>query len=125
MLDSQQKRKIRFVAYHKVTLVILFIVVLLFAHSVWNVYQKKRQSEMMKSISLKAAEELRLQDQDLKSKIERLNTTSGVEEEIRSKFNVVKESEKMVVVVEDQNSSVSTTSSMVGFWQKIWNFFSR
>lgn len=80
---------------------------------------------MMKSISLKAAEELRLQDQDLKSKIERLNTTSGVEEEIRSKFNVVKESEKMVVVVEDQNSSVSTTSSMVGFWQKIWNFFSR
>lgn len=123
MIDFQQKRKIRSVAYHKATLIILSILVLIFAHSVWGVYQKKRESEEMKNISLQNTKELRLRDEDLKMKIERLGTQTGVEEEIRSKFNVVKDGEKIVVIVEDQSSGLSASSSVTGFWQKIWDFF--
>ncbi len=125
MIDFQQKRKIRFVAYHKVTLVILFIIVLIFAHSTWVVFQKKRESEAMKNISMKATEELRQRDADLKSKIERLGTASGVEEEIRSKFNVVKNNENMVVIVDDQSSTTQTVILPVGFWGKIFDFFAK
>ena len=123
MLDFQQKRKIRSIAYHKVTLVILSILTLVFIHSVWIVYQKKHQSEVMKNISLQNTEELRLRDKDLKLKIENLETSIGIEEEIRLKFNVVKENEKMVVIVEGKSSGSSTTSSKTSFWQKIIYFF--
>jgi len=79
----------------------------------------------MKNISLKATEELRRRDQDLKLKIDRLGTEAGVEEEIRSKFNVVKSDENMVVVVEDQSQTEATSSSQATFWQKIWDFLVR
>lgn len=123
MLDYGQKRKVRSVMYHKATLVILVVLVLVMARSTWVVYQKKRSSEEMKNVSLQNVEELRSRNNDLTAKIERLGTQTGIEEEIRSKFSVVKERENMVVVVEDQNSEISTTSPKTGLWNLIKSFF--
>ena len=123
MLDYGQKRKVRGVIYHKVTLVILAILVLIMAHSTWVVYQKKRTSEEMKNVSMQNTAELKQRNDDLTAKIERLDTESGVEDEIRSKFSVVKDKENMVVVVDDQNPEVSTTSEKVGFWTSLEEFF--
>ena len=123
MLDFQQKRKIRNVAYNRITLIILFLLVLVFARSTWIVYQKQRASKDMKNVSLMNVEELRLRNNELQSKIERLDTVPGVEEEIRLKFNVVKARENMVVIVENNNDKASTTSPRVSFWNKIKKFF--
>jgi len=123
MLDFQQKRKIRNVAYNRITLIILFLLVLVFARSTWIVYQKQRASKDMKNVSLMNVEELRLRNNELQSKIERLDTVPGVEEEIRLKFNVVKARENMVVIVENDDNKASTTSPKVGFWSKIKKFF--
>ncbi len=123
MLDYGQKRKVRSVMYHKATLVILAVLVLVMARSTWIVYQKKISSEEMKNVSLQNVEELRSRNNDLTAKIERLGTQTGIEEEIRSKFSVVKEKENMVVVVEDQNSEISTTSPKTGLWNLIKSFF--
>ena len=124
MLDIQQKRKIRSVAYSWVTLVVLLLLVLVVARSTWIVYQKKQASESMKNVSLQNVEELRLQSEELGSKIEKLKTNTGIEEEIRLKFNVVKDKENMVVIVEDEANTTSTTPKM-GLWQKIINFFTK
>jgi cell division protein FtsB len=123
MLDFQQKRKVRGVMYHKATLIILGLLTLVVLHSTWAVYQKKRESEEMKNISLKNVEELRDRNVDLTAKIERLDTTPGIEEEIRSKFTVAKEQENMVVVVEDTDNNASATTSKKGFWGSIERFF--
>ncbi len=125
MLDFHQKRKVRAVMYHRVTLIILSVLVLLAIHSTWSVYQKKSVSEEMKNVALKHAEELRLRNRELKSNIDRLQTPTGIEQEIRSKFTVAKTGENMVVVVPDDNSGASTTNAYTSFWQKIWHFFSR
>ena len=79
----------------------------------------------MKDISLKHLDELQSRSNELKSRIDRLVTTPGIEEEIRSKFSVVKDKENMVVVVEAKSSGISTTSPENNFWQKIWDFFSK
>lgn len=123
MLDISQKRKIRSVMYHKATLITLFILVLLFAHSTWVVYQKKRVSEELKNGSLQTVAVLEARDAELKSRINRLQTEPGIEEEIRSKFTVAKNGENMVVVVEDTTPTASTTPPNPSFWQKIWHFF--
>lgn len=123
MLDFQQKRKIRSVAYNRITLVVLFLFLLFIARSTWMVFRKEQISSDMKNISQKNVEELRLREKELTSKIDRLATTPGIEEEIRLKFNVVKEGENMVVVVPNEESEASTTDQDVSLWQKIKNFF--
>ena len=123
MLDFQQKRKVRSFIYNRGTLVLLGILTLIVLRSTWIVFEKKIESEEMGNISLTHAKELRSREIALKSKIERLNTSSGIEEEIRSKFSVVKDGEKMVVVVEPDGSGLSTTTQNSGFWRRIWDFF--
>ena len=125
MLDSQQKRKVRNIAYHPVTLVVLAALVLIVLHSTWLVYQKKSASEKMKNISMARTKELRLRDNQLKSNISRLGTDVGVEEEIRSKFSVAKEKENMVILVGDTGSKESATSTEKNFWQRLWSFLSK
>lgn len=110
-------------AYSRVVIGILLLVVLFMAHSTWTVYKKKMASEEMKNISLQNVEDLRRRNKDLESKINRLDTTPGIEEEIRLKFNVVKGDEDMVVIVDDEVNGDSATSSSSGFWQKIKKLF--
>ena len=124
MLDFQQKRKVRSVIYHKATLVVLFLIVLLLARSTWLVWGKKQESEEMRRVSSQNVEELRARNDNLQSKIGKLDTNSGVEQEIRAKYSVVKEGENMVVVVEDPDSKSATTTQEMGFWKKIWHFLS-
>jgi len=123
MLDFQQKRKVRAFLYHPVTLVTLFIIVVFFLHSTWVVYEKKRESEQNKNISLANVNLLRAHDVELSSRIDRLKTDSGIEEEIRSKFTVAKNNENMVIVVEEKETSASSTSQTGGFWRKLSDFF--
>ena len=124
MLDFQQKRKVRNVLYHRATLVVMLLLVLLLARSTWLVWQKKQESEEMRRVSLQSVEELRARNDTLQSKIDKLDTDSGVEQEIRAKYSVVKEGENMVVVVEDPDSKPATTTGETGFWQTIWHFLS-
>ena len=123
MLDYGQKRKVKSVIYHKATLIILFALVLIVLHSTWVVYNKKKISQEMKGTSLENVQALRDRDIDISSKIERLKTDQGIEEEIRAKFNVAKVNEAVVVVVESSDSSLSSTSQNTSFWQKVKNLF--
>jgi len=123
MLDFQQKRKIRSAMYSRLSLGILLVVSVFFLHSTWGVYSKKRLSEEEKQLSLKNVEELRERSVDLKSKMEELDTEQGIEKEIRSRFSVAKEDEKIVVILEDNENKVSTSTTKDSFWQKIRDFF--
>ena len=121
MLDFHQRRKIKTVLYDRTTLIVLSVLVIISLHSTWKVYGKKRESEALKNISVQNVDELTSRDNELKSKIRRLETDSGIEEEIRSKFSVAKQGEQMVVVVEDEISPIST-SSPKGIFKVFFNF---
>lgn len=123
MLDFQQKRKVRSYMYSKTTLVVIFLLVLIVMHSTWRVYEKKRTSEELKNISIQNTEELRTRSEELAIKINRLDTIPGKEEEIRSRFNVVKNNENMVVIVPREEEATSTQKKKEGFWVKIRQFF--
>lgn len=123
MLDIQQKRKVRAIMYHRASIGVLFVMVLLVLHSTWVVYEKKMSSEDMKEVALDNVLGLRQRSSDLDSKIDSLATVSGVEEEIRSKFSVAKDSESIVVVVPTNEKSASTTTPKSGFWQSFKSLF--
>ena len=123
MLDIQQKRKFRNIIYHRVTLIVLALLVTLALHSTWRVYMKKRESvELVKTSSVRLAE-LEARNTELDAKIKKLDTVSGVEEEIRSKYSVAKESENMVIIVREETEATTTTRENTGLWSKIKTLF--
>lgn len=67
--------------------------------------------------------ELEKRDKDLELKISKLNTTSGLEEEIRSKFSVSKNNENTVIIVREESSSSTDINTSTTFWSKIKAFF--
>lgn len=123
MLDIQQKRKLRSFLYHKATLVVLFILVALSIHSTWSVYEKKRSSEEMKEMAMGAVTDLKQRNDDLDSKISKLATISGIEEEIRLKFSVTKDEERLIVVLPEKEEGTSTGSENEGFFKKLMRIF--
>ncbi len=123
MLDFQQKRKVRSLMYNRITIGILSVIILLVLHSTWVVYRKKVESERMKQASLNNVESLRLRDQELQEKIDRLSTKQGIEEEVRAKFSVAKDEENIVIIVQDEIASTGEKIKKQGFWDKIKGIF--
>lgn len=128
MIEFQQKKKIRKILYSPIVLIILFIILAILLRSLWGVYEKERISSENLSKEKNELEKLSIREKNLARALEYLKTDQGIENEIRSKFRVVKEGEKVAVIVgEDatntkrQLSTVSTTTPSL--WYRILNWF--
>jgi len=100
----------------------LFIVLLLLLNSVHNVYKKKKAADEALVQMQKETNELEQRENVLEKSIDRMKTTEGIEFEMRKNLNVVREGEKVAIIVDEKNSS-STTQSEETVWQKTKNFF--
>jgi cell division protein FtsB len=124
MIDFQQKRQVKKVIYSKVFLVILFISVIFLGRATYNIYNKSKLSSKSYNETKKDYESLKARKDMLDSEINRLKTDSGMEEEIRSKFNVAKPGETVVVVIDGSSStSTNANNSKGGFWSSFWSIF--
>ena len=59
----------------------------------------------------------------LDSEIKKMKTDDGMEEEIRSKFDVSRPGEVIVSIVDNSNEKQEEIGKKDGFWQKIKNIF--
>ena len=123
MLDFQQKRKLRSRLYNRWALGILGVVVLLAIHSTWGAYQKERESAKLLQMAETQSSELQNRQKELQDKIANMQTPQGLEEEIRSKFNVAKPNENVAIVLDSSDATSSLSATSTSFWQKILNFF--
>jgi cell division protein FtsB len=123
MLDYGQKRKFRSFLYNRYILGFLGLLVILAVHSTWNVYQKQRESVALLRVAQEESSVLKAREQELQTKIASMQTEQGMEEEIRSKFNVAKPGENVVVVLDQSDATTSTPRATTSFWQRILNFF--
>lgn len=118
MREFQNKKKIKRRIFSKITIIFLIVVLFFLVRATYRVYEKNVESEAnLARVSASLAETEQRYD-SLKKENERLNTNEGVEEEIRHKFQVSKEGEKVIVVVDDQAPSTTTAPEMT-FWSKL------
>jgi len=110
MFDFYERRKIRQWLYSWPFLVVLIITSIFLAHGVWGVYQQERLTRINKNQRLAHLEGLEVREDALKEEIDRLNTDRGIEEEIRQKFEVAKEGEGVIVIVEPPSDSFETNN---------------
>ncbi len=107
MFDFHEKRKIRRVLYSKLFIGVVFIVALILARSAYERYRVERD---MAGRLLDREQELHeLQDRALllESRVDHLRNERGIEEEIRERFDVVRDGEQVVVILEDESQSTT------------------
>ena len=90
----------------------------------WGVFQKERETQVKKEQRAAVLTEIEQRERVLAEEIDRLNTERGVEEEIRSKFDVARKGEQVLVIVDAGDEDVSLESEEeVGVWQGFLNLF--
>ena len=125
---AQFKNKDKYHFWHSpIMLLLIFCVLVLFIYNVKGLFQKEIETNKNKVAELNKINDLRKRENSLQSEINKLNTTQGVEESIRDKFQVVKPGENMVVIVNDPENHTTTppTSTSHGFWDYIKKFFGK
>ena len=124
MIDFQQRRQFKKVIYSKISFIILFILVIFLGRATYDIYKKSKLSSDNYVVVKKDYESLKARKDMLESEINRLKTDYGIEEEIRSKFNVAKPGETVVTVINGSSStSTDTSNSNKGFWSSLWEIF--
>ncbi|MDO8482592.1 MAG: septum formation initiator family protein [bacterium] len=123
MREFEHKRKIRKILSSPLVLLPLAIILFFLIRGTWNIYIKNRDS----GIELRLAEErlarLEGRQSKLAAGIERLSTESGIEGEIRDRFQMAKDGERAIVIVEEPKKIADLPLPEKNFLQKIWNFF--
>ena len=119
MKNFQQKKQFKKIIYSKISFVVLFILVFFLGKATFNIYQKSKLSSDNYNEIKKNYESLRNRKDMLESEINKLKTDNGIEEEIRSKFNVAKSGETVVRIINSSSStSTNKNNSKKSFWPK-------
>ena len=105
MLDFRERSRLRRALYAKPTLILLAIVATGVVHASWSMYQKSKEALVKKEKALSELSELEARQAQLSHDITVLSTERGVEAEIRERFMVAKEGEKVIIISEPKEKA--------------------
>lgn len=119
MKEFQEDNEIKSKLYSKYTLLFLLILIGLVIKGLISISTKEIDSgEEMRRVEAKQVE-LQERYNNLSTRVEDLKTTQGMEKEIRSKFDVVKPGESVIMVVDkDVPAPAPEETSVI---KKLWN----
>ncbi len=90
----------------KISLLILFVVLLLSISSLWNLYEKYNSTKSHAETIVKDLNKLNIRKNKLIHDIAFLKTERGLEEEIRNKFDVKKAGEEVIFLFDKNEKKV-------------------
>lgn len=118
MANFQGKNLWRRIVYSRPALVLLLILVIVAARPVWRIFRRAQAVSGERQEVLAQVAELEARKAFLEREVARLQTDRGVEGEIRKKFSVAREGEKVITVVPEVVAS-STVATSTSWWQKV------
>lgn len=129
MREYQHKHMIRTLVYSRVTLVILFLLIVLLLRSIMELNAKRVDVAKLRNDSIKERDELQKKVDKAFAQTNEITTQEGFEKYIRTTYPVVKEGEGVIVIYDDDKVPVSAVRENVTFKEQlsIWwrNFFSK
>ena len=121
MLEIKDRSRIRKRLYSPQVFFVLLVLTLIILKATLSVYWKRAESIQNLAKVTEQANALQSRQTELSANIEKLQTQSGVETEIRKKFSVVKNGEQMVVLVDDQKKTSLPPLTQKGFFARVWD----
>lgn len=100
-------------------LVLLVVVIVLLARGTWGVYQKEKESRANVAMVQAELKTLKERKAVLEGETSRLATEEGVEAALREKYQVSKQGESVLVVV-DKPLPATIVEEDKGFFSKMW-----
>jgi cell division protein FtsB len=106
---AEFKRKSTNTFWHSpLALIVLFLILVIFSYNMVGLFKKERETVNTKSLVLDKVNRLEDREKTLNASIEKLKTEKGTEDVIREKYQVVRPGEKMLIIV-DQDDTNNTT----------------
>lgn len=121
MIGFQEKNRLRRIMYSKVALIGLFFLLLVVAKATYTLYLKQQKGGEILKRTRAELQTVQEHQATLKSKMDRLSTELGVEEEIREKFDLAKPGENVIVMV-DKEATVTAPTEEKGWWLSFWSW---
>jgi cell division protein FtsB len=124
MREFQEKRKLRGFFYSKKMAVLLVLILIFLSYSTIKLYFKNRNAVLKRNETGNELADLEQRKTELEKDVNRLQSESGLEEEIRNKFNVQKPGEKALVIVDKnlENGKIESGNELNDFFSKIWQW---
>jgi cell division protein FtsB len=114
MFDFHEKRKIRSLVYSKVSIGAILLVTIVLSFSVFERFSIERDMAEKRDVRKEELEQLKQRAGSLEAKVKHLQDDRGIEEEIRGRFDVAKEGERVVIILEDEKTASRTPVSSDG-----------
>lgn len=120
-----KNNKINSFWFSPLILLLMFLFVVFFTYKIFDLVKKQKETVKNKNLVLNEIKELSEREKILLENIDKLKTQKGTEQEIMSKYQVVKNGEKMVVIVDenDQNKTGEEREEKNNFWSWLRDFF--
>ncbi len=125
MKQFQKKSLYKRIVTSKIIVAILFILVLFFGHATWDVYLKERESAGYVVNANSQLSKMIDRKELLASEIARLETKEGIEEEIRSKYNVSKPGENVLIIVDKDKPTTTPKQEDTSWWGRFKAWFNK
>ena len=119
MKEFNIKRKDRSPIYSWFSIVILLFLAFFLTKGAIGMVAKERESAKRMDETLERVKELETRETELKSSIELISTTEGLEREIREKFGVTREGEHLALVVDPQPAATSTDDTKRPWYKRL------
>ena len=104
-LDFKERTRIRRFVYAKPTILAVLALSLVSLHGAWGMYQKSKDALANRDKAVLEANVLMAHERELHADIGKLSSDRGQEEEIRNRFMVAKDGEKVIIVSEPDNET--------------------
>lgn len=123
MRELEHRQKLKKRMYSLPVLGILLLVTIAIGRGAYALLVKERDSARDARLLAEKVQTLTLREKQLTDEIAKLNTEAGIEEEIKSKFNVARAGEHVAVIVDKPASTASTTPEKAPWWKRLYYLF--
>lgn len=124
MKEFQEKRKLRKIIFSRYSLIVLLIILIILSISTAKVYLKSQRAVQKNQETIQKIQELEEKKRELEEKIAKLQTQSGMEEELMEKFSVKKQGEEVLNIIDKspENDKIDLGTENHNIFSKIWNW---
>jgi cell division protein FtsB len=120
MREFQERRRLKEFLHSRYAIGFLILIIILLANAVWGISAKYAKSKEIAERAKADLETLKEREASLNRSIEALNTQEGKERELRDRFGVVKEGERMIVLIEEEVKSEPAAPPKKSWWARLW-----
>lgn len=123
--QEKQRKTTKRKKYSKTLLLVMVLILVLLVRGVFSVYAKERESQGEIDRILTQKSELQKRYENITEQSDALKSNTGVESEIRNKFDVVKQGEGVIVIVEKEMLVIQEDNRSVlkKFWDSVKGVF--